>query len=494
MSLAPGVRLGAYEVVSPLGAGGMGEVYRARDPRLKREVAVKILRGDRSASAEARARFEREAHAVAALSHPNIIAIHDIGTENNQLYVVTELLEGETLRARLERGPLPWRKAVEMAAAIADGLAAAHGKGVIHRDIKPANIFLTNDGRVKVLDFGIAKLRDATEPEQLDTTLSQTGPGALGTVAYMAPEQAAGKTVDARSDLFALGCVLYEMVDGRRPFQRPTAAETMAAVIKDDQPELSTVPSELRRVVDHSLEKDPEKRFQSAHDFAFALRMLREEATSSSASIPIRSSRQRLAWLATASVGASLLVLGVRTVLHEPARAPLIQMHVLPPENHQIGFTPSVSPDGRHVTFAARGPDGKATLWVRSLNALTARRIGDAADWFVPFWSPDSRWVAFFANSKLSKINVSDGTFQDICRTGQTVLGGVWLDDSTIVFPGAWLALYTGYPLPAATPHPLPNSTPRVVKRAIGFLWCCQGDAMSCTCRLLKIRSASTCT
>jgi serine/threonine protein kinase len=243
MSLAPGVRLGAYEIISPLGAGGMGEVYRARDPRLHRDVAVKILRGDCPASAETRARFEREAHAVAALSHPNILAIHDIGSDNNQLYIVTELLEGETLRARLERGPLPWRKAVEIAAAIADGLAATHIKGIIHRDLKPANIFLTRDGRVKVLDFGIAKLRDAAEPEQLDTTISQNAPGRmLGTVAYMAPEQAAGKTVDARSDLFALGCVLYEMVGGRRPFQHATAAETMAAVISNDPPELSAAP------------------------------------------------------------------------------------------------------------------------------------------------------------------------------------------------------------------------------------------------------------
>src|SRR6516162_3498904 len=240
--LAVSTRLGPYEIVAPLGAGGMGIVYRARDTRLEREVAVKVLPEEFANDLSRRLRFEREAKAVAALSHPNILAIHDYGTHESITYAVMELLEGEPLRARLTKGPLPWRGAVEVGVAIADGLAAAHGKGIIHRDLKPENIFLTGDGHVKILDFGLARI-EASAPAG-----SETGPYVpaltdpvivMGTVGYMSPEQLRGEVVDARSDIFSLSCVLYEMVAGRRPFQRRTAADSAAAILHDEPPALS---------------------------------------------------------------------------------------------------------------------------------------------------------------------------------------------------------------------------------------------------------------
>ena len=301
MALTSGTRLGPYEIVAPLGTGGMGEVYRARDSRLEREVAIKVVRADRAASEGSRERFERESRAVAALSHPNILDIHDVGTADGRIYAVMELLDGETLRARLERGPLSWRKAVEIGSAIADGLGAAHAKGMVHRDLKPANVFLTADGRVKVLDFGLARLCEPPGADPLSSpTLSQTDPGAaLGTVGYMSPEQVAGTAVTARSDLFALGCVLQEMVSGQHDICARTAAETMAAILNDDPPEIVTdAPLELRRSIARCLEKDPDARFQSARDLAFHLRALLEPADSG------RPSAQSAGWQdQTASCG-----------------------------------------------------------------------------------------------------------------------------------------------------------------------------------------------
>jgi serine/threonine protein kinase/tetratricopeptide (TPR) repeat protein len=276
-----GTRLGAYRVVALLGAGGMGEVYRARDERLGRDVAIKVLPGPLADDPERLARFEREARALAALSHPNILAIFDFGKEAGISYAVTELLEGETLRQRLTRERPPWRKTVEIAAAIADGLAAAHGKGISHRDLKPDNLFLTADGRVKVLDFGLARVEKQAQAGEGLNTWSDPGTAAgtvLGTVGYMAPEQVRGQPGDARSDIFALGCVLYEMLAGKRAFARETATETMAAILKDPAPEVSVsgmeVTPELNRIVSHCLEKNPGERFQSASDLSFHLKSL----------------------------------------------------------------------------------------------------------------------------------------------------------------------------------------------------------------------------
>jgi TolB-like protein/Flp pilus assembly protein TadD len=281
MTLAVHTRLGPYEILAPLGAGGMGEVYRARDPRLDRDVAVKVLPEPSAQDPKALARFHREVKAVAVLSHPNILAIYDVGTDRGLSYAVMELLEGQTLGGRLKRGLLDWREATEIAAAIADGLAAAHAKGIVHRDVKPENVFLTAAGGVKVLDFGLARLTDgaAARPEAADPPSLQTQPGVLlGTVAYMAPEQVRGQPADARSDLFALGCVLYEMVTGRRPFLGESAADTMAAILYEVPPALSQSgrerPAELDRLILRCLEKDPARRFASARDVALLLRGL----------------------------------------------------------------------------------------------------------------------------------------------------------------------------------------------------------------------------
>ncbi len=279
MPLNPGRKLGPYEVVSPLGAGGMGEVYKARDPRLERDVAIKVLPGNLAADPVALARFEREAKAVAALSHPNILAIHDFGADAGVHYAVTELLEGETLRSRLVQTPLPWRKAAEIAAIIAEGLAAAHSKGIVHRDLKPENLFLTDDERVKILDFGLARVTGPQSQSDSDLPTVSTEPGmVLGTIGYMSPEQVRSETADARSDIFSLGCVLYEMVSGRRPFARNSTADSMAAILKEDPPELVSavrdLPPDLERIVVRCMQKRPAERFQSAQDLAFALRSI----------------------------------------------------------------------------------------------------------------------------------------------------------------------------------------------------------------------------
>lgn len=278
MALTSGIELGPYEILSPLGAGGMGEVYRARDNRLKRDVALKLLPAEYAADPERVRRFEQEAHACAALNHPNILAIHDIGSRAEAFYMVTELLEGETLRHRLNGGALPTRKAIEYSVQIAEGLAAAHEKGIIHRDLKPENIFVTRDGRVKILDFGLAKLAPAVPLD--DRTLGSDGVETdaglvLGTLGYMSPEQVRGSSIDHRSDLFSFGAVLYEMLSGRRAFRGSTPADTISAILKEDPPELSTTGREvspaLERIVRHCLEKNPEERFQSARDLAFDL-------------------------------------------------------------------------------------------------------------------------------------------------------------------------------------------------------------------------------
>lgn len=279
MTLSPGARLGPYEILDSLGAGGMGEVYRARDTRLGREVALKVLPEAVADDADRVRRFEQEARAAAALEHPGILAVHDVGSADGFRYLVSELLHGETLRQRLRDGPLPVRKAIDVATQIADALAAAHAQNIFHRDLKPENIFLTSDGRVKILDFGIARLEPPVagpDGAELPTLSAATEPGTLlGTVGYMAPEQVRGQVADERSDLFALGCVLYEMLAGRRAFHGDTAADTMTAILREEPPPLAeaapNVPTPLARIVDHCLEKRPEDRFQGCRDLAFAL-------------------------------------------------------------------------------------------------------------------------------------------------------------------------------------------------------------------------------
>jgi serine/threonine protein kinase/tetratricopeptide (TPR) repeat protein len=278
MRLSPGDTLGHYALIAPLGAGGMGEVYRARDSRLERDVAIKVLPARLAHDRDVRIRFEREAKAVAALNHPNILAIHDFGDHEGIVFAVTELLEGETLRARVSRSPLPWRHAVDIAIAVAEGLSAAHAKGIVHRDLKPENVFLTSEGRVKILDFGLAR-RLTLEDMDAQTAIAITAPGVvMGTMAYISPEQARGIPTSPTSDIFSLGCVVFEMLMGRRPFDRATAADTMAAILTDAAPHVHVsdpqAPAELGRIVAHCLEKQPADRCQSARDLAFNLRGL----------------------------------------------------------------------------------------------------------------------------------------------------------------------------------------------------------------------------
>jgi eukaryotic-like serine/threonine-protein kinase len=277
MAPSAGQKLGPYEIVKEIGVGGMGEVYRARDSRLNRDVAIKVLPEHLIRDAQALARFAREAKALAALSHPNLLVLYDVGSQEGVAYAVTELLEGETLRERLSRGPFPWRKVADLGAAIAEGLEAAHSKGIVHYDIKPGNIFLTRDGRVKILDFGLAQQRKTPAPDEATATMTETDM-VMGTIGYMSPEQVRGQKAEAPSDIFSLGCVLYEMAAGRRAFSGESVTETMAAILKEDPPALADsgkqISLELERAIERCLAKNPAQRFHSAHDLAFSLRAL----------------------------------------------------------------------------------------------------------------------------------------------------------------------------------------------------------------------------
>jgi serine/threonine protein kinase len=271
MTLTPGTFLGPYEIVGPLGAGGMGEVYRASDVRLGRDVAIKVLPERFLQDRLALARFERETRALATLSHPNVLTIFDVGSSGSVDYAVTELLEGETLRIHIERAPIPWRRAVEIAVAIADGLAAAHAKGLIHRDLKPENVFVTSDGAVKILDFGLARSDIAAAAEATISVTTEVGT-VIGTPGYMSPEQIRGEPAGASTDIFSLGCVLYEMITGRRPFAGLSAAERIGATLRDEPPRIDGIPMELELSIAHCMEKRPKDRFDSARDVAFGLK------------------------------------------------------------------------------------------------------------------------------------------------------------------------------------------------------------------------------
>jgi eukaryotic-like serine/threonine-protein kinase len=396
MSLAAGVRLGPYEILSPLGAGGMGEVYRAHDARLDRDVAVKILPSHLADDPIALARFEREAKAVAATSHPNILSIHDFGRQDGTVYAVMELLDGESLRERLGSGALSWRKTADYALQIAHGLAAAHEKGIVHRDLKPENLFVTRDGRVKILDFGIARHGPLSrEDTQSPTVTRQTEPGTLlGTVGYMSPEQVRGVPTDNRSDIFSFGCVLYEMVTGHRAFHRGTAAETMTAILKEDPPEISAakrgVPASLERIVRHCLEKAPAERFQSVPDLAFDLQVLSLASDSGAArheAFRIPLTRR----VARGLAGAALLLVAVMAGLlagRQVWRAPMPSLKRLTFARGAIGEARFAS-DGKTVIYGARWQGRPPEVFV------------------VHAESPESRPQGF-ANASLLSVSRSD--------------------------------------------------------------------------------------
>ena len=449
MPLDSGARLGPYEIVGPLGAGGMGEVYRAKDTRLGRDVAVKILPAHLSDNPEVRDRFEREARAISSLNHPNICTLYDIGREGDADYFVMELLDGETLSARLERGPLRLDEALRVAAQIADGLAAAHKQGIVHRDLKPGNVGLTKSG-AKILDFGVAKLRDEAVVEMATRTTPLTTAGSMiGTVQYMAPEQLEGRGVDHRADLFAFGALLYEMVTGKRAFEGLSQASVIAAILdKEPRPVselLPTAPAALDRVVKSCLAKDPEERWQSAGDLARELRWIAGGSgsvttTSGSAAVPARRSRghERVAWI-VATVGVMVGLIGGGLALRPRPQAPLpptSRFSIASPDGARIATDAMqirISPDGRALAFQAYDAAGKRAVWIRPLDSLVPRPLPGTDDGEQPFWSPDSRFVGFFANGKLKKVAIAGGNPDVICDSADG-RGASWGRGGDIVF------------------------------------------------------------
>jgi Tol biopolymer transport system component len=450
MTFQAGVRLGPYEILSPLGAGGMGEVYRARDTRLNRDVAVKVLPSLFARDPERMLRLEQEARAAAALNAPGIVAVYDIGTHEGAPFVVSELLEGEPLRACLDAGALPPRKAAEYAAQIATALAAAHARGIVHRDLKPENLFLTRDGRIKILDFGLAKVLAPALAASVATGMTDTAAGTvLGTAGYMAPEQVRGEPADARSDIFALGATLYEMLTGRRAFSRDSAVETMNAILKEEPPEIpaemsAAVPGALQAILARCLEKRPEDRFHSAHDLALALHAAasgRATTTSVERAVTAKSRLVPLALVVAAlgvtAIAAAAVVVSRRTV------DPLLAASLLPPPGVSPTGTIVLSPDGRTVAFPASGPASAGTrLWLRRLDADDSRVLEGTDGATTPFWSPDSRSLGFFARGKMQRIDIAGGAAHTLAAAPDP-RGGAWAGDLIAFAPNANDAIYT---------------------------------------------------
>jgi len=459
MALTPGTKLGPYEVVASLGAGGMGEVYRARDTRLGRDVALKILPETFAHEGDRLRRFEQEARAVAALNHPNILAVFDIGTQGEgqgkgSPFLVSELLEGETLRAVLDRGPVPQRKTIEYGVQIAHGLAAAHEKGIVHRDLKPENIFITKDGRIKILDFGLAKLAQKTGPEQDEVTLASSQLGSshtalgvvMGTASYMAPEQVRGEGADPRTDIFAFGAVLHEMLSGTRAFRRDTPAETMTAVLKDDPPELSdpvrTVSPALERIVRRCLEKNPEQRFQSARDLSFALSAL--SGSEASGFTRATAAPRRMPVLLGLFVALALVAVAAATwfIARRPPSTTRLQFALAVPDEMSISHM-ALSRDGSMLAFVS--PEESSALpmlFVQRVGSPNVTPLPGTQGASFPFWSPDAAYVGFFADHKLQKIAVAGGTPQ-VLASVLSARGGSWGSRDVIVFaPDAGAAIW----------------------------------------------------
>ncbi len=442
-SISPGTRLGPYEVQSLLGEGGMGQVYRARDSRLNRTVAIKVLSSPAAASPELRERFEREARAVGSLNHPHICTLHDLGQQDGVDYLVMEYLEGETLAARLRRGALPLEQVLRYAVEIADGLSQAHRSGVVHRDLKPANVMLTRSAGVKILDFGLAKLR-AKGPETEgglssvpteSRSLTESGM-LLGTAPYMAPEQVEGREVDSRTDLFAFGAVVYEMATGERAFEGESAASVIAAILSSEPSPISShqplVPRALDRVVQKCLAKSPEDRWQTARDLKDELLWIQRELSLPSERVRGKSLR-RWALAAAGLVGVIGTSLGLWSLLRSSAAPPAVVRSVIPlPAKHryvQMGL--ALSPDGAQLVFSAAGPPGSARLYLRALGGTEAKPILERG--VMPFFSPRGDWLAFFANGKLMKLSLGGGAPVALCDAPNP-FGGAWGPDDTIVF------------------------------------------------------------
>ena len=456
MPLTPGTKLGPYEIQSPLGAGGMGEVYRARDIRLDRSVAVKILASHLSDSPELKQRMEREARAISSLNHNNICHLYDIGSQDGTDFLVMELLQGETLAQRLAKGPLPLPDTLKVAIQIAEALHAAHRQGIVHRDLKPGNIMLTPSG-AKLMDFGLAKpivlqgAASAASVPAFTAAPTLSGPSPLspltsagtmvGTFQYMSPEQIEGKEADARSDIFAFGAVLYEMASAKRPFEGKSQLSLASAILEKDPEPLRashpSIPSSFERLVDTCLCKNPEERFQTAHDIKLQLQWISEEKA---APPPVSKPqmRSRFAWM-TAAAAALALGLLAGYFVKQPPSQPTLKTSINPPLNSSFQLAgdqagpPVISPDGSMLAFTAAGSDGRSTIWVRPFNATEAHSLPDTAGAIYPFWSPDSKSLGYFAEGKLRTVEAEGGSSQVVCD-GQLGRGGAWMKDGTIIF------------------------------------------------------------
>ena len=450
----PGTRLGPYEIAAPLGAGGMGEVYRAVDSRLGRDVALKVLPAEFSANSQLRARLDREARTISSLNHPNICTLYDVGREGDRDYLVMEFLDGETLADRIARGPLRVDDALRIAIEIADALDKAHRAGIIHRDLKPGNIMLTKSG-AKLLDFGLAKpgrgAISAVSPHSATVQMESkplTDAGSIvGTFQYMAPEQIESGEADARSDIFAFGATLYEMLTGRRAFEAQSRASLIAKILEHEPPPISSIqpmtPPSLDRVVRTCLAKDRDDRFQTAHDLMLELRWIRDERSSPNLATPVmqqRAQREKLGWILAASILAAAIGVAVWSRLHAPRFFDhAVEATILPPRGGHFvfsgdsGSSPVISPDGRSIAMSGINSDGKRLLFLRSLNESEPRAIEHTEEAIYPFWSPDGRALGFFANGKLKSVNVADGV-TSIIADAPDPRGGSWSEENVIVF------------------------------------------------------------
>ena len=476
MALASGTKLGPYQISGVLGTGGMGEVYRAHDSRLHREVAIKVLPEIMAADRDRIARFEQEARATAALNHPNIVALYDIGTDRSISYVVSELLTGNTLRDRIAAGALPARKAIEVGLGILSGLAAAHERGIAHRDLKPENIFVTADGQVKILDFGLAKLSPslAAGASVATFTSPETTPGlVLGTVGYMAPEQVRGLPADHRADIFAFGAIVYEMITGRRAFHGATTADTMTAILTQDPPDLSGapggIPAVLTAVMRRCLEKDARDRFQSARDLSYALEAIAVDGrNSSTAAAPVRHRTLPLMAIATLAVAAGAVALAGWTLTRRPASTTeKLAVAISAPPGLVVEQTPAVSPDGRTIAFIG-GSGGATRIFVRSLDAFETRPLASTEGAEGPFWSPDGKSLGFFARGRLWRIDLAGGVPRVIGSVSDP-RGGTWGVDHTIVYapqPDGGL-----YRVPADGGTPVALTTLDTARQEISHRW-----------------------
>jgi serine/threonine protein kinase len=464
VTISSNTMIGSYRVVSKIGAGGMGEVYRAHDSRLDREVAIKVLPSEISNDEDRLRRFEQEAKATSALNHPNILTVYDIGEHDGSPFIVAELLEGEELRERLDEGPIPLRKVTEYAQQIVSGLSAAHEKGIVHRDLKPENLFITKDDRVKILDFGLAKLSEppasagGQSGNEDATRRALTNPGVvMGTVGYMSPEQVRGASTDHRSDIFSFGLILYEMITGRRAFQEESMAETMSAIVKEEPPEMTesnpNISPALERIVRRCLEKKPERRFHSAHDLGFALESL-SAPTSSGANMTAAVSpigpetdksvwKVRIPWIAAGALALILISFGAWTLLRPaPAAPPFVSLDVAAPAGWTTNVTSSLSPDGSRLAFTAEQEKGKPHLWLRILATGETQMLADSEGAVAPFWSPDGAEIAYFTDDRLRAVNLATGRTRVICDVTGGRKGGTWNAGGVIVF-----ATESGVPL-----------------------------------------------